>query len=630
VVLGKDTQESLPGGTAFNAPGGWSIAMDGARALLTGPEPDLHVTIVESTIANADEAVQAAWTALHPDFKRPVKVVQPRPGRHGWEEQKNYDYETSPNERMIVFARALRHKAAWTMALIESGEAAFERRLSQVRRVGDSLRPEGYTRESFAGKTAHKLDAERIKHITDFLDHAREQAGIPGVALALVQDGKVVYEGGLGVRDLDKPAKVDAHTAFIVASNTKAMTTLMLAKLVDEKKLTWDTPVVQVLPGFKLGDADTTKQVLVKHLICACTGMPRQDYEWLFQFSESTPQTAMGSLATMHPTTKFGETFQYSNLMAAAGGYVGGHVAYPKKELGAAYDEAMQTRVFGPLGMTETTFDFKRAMRGDHATAYEDDEDGKTAPAIMDVNLGVIPVRPAGGAWSTVHDIAKMVMMELADGKLASGKQFLSKENLLARREPQVPMGEFATYGMGLMVDNEWGVPVVHHGGDMLGYHSDMFWFPEAGVGGVILTNGKGWLIRRALIRKTLEELYDGRPEAAEDAAAAIEQSKADVGAERKRLTVPPDPAVVAKLAKKYTSVALGDVDLRTDGPRMLLDVGEWKSPLATRKNDDGTTSLVTTGPGIKDVNLVVGEQHGKRTLVLRDRQHEYTFVEAP
>ena len=628
-ALSANTPESTRGGASFNAPGGWTLQKSGAdsQALLTGPEPDLLVAVVDATAAAPDDAVAEAWKATVPDFKRPPKLVQPRPGRHGWEEKREYQYETSANEKLYLGATALRHKSAWTVFLLKSGTAALERWAAQVRLIDDSLRPQGYTPESFAGKTAHKLDAGGIKKITDAMDRLREQAGIPGIGLALVQDGKVVFEGGLGVKELGKPAKVDAHTAFIIASNTKALTTLMLAKLVDQQKFTWETPVTTVYPDFKLGDPDTTRQVLIKHLICACTGMPRQDMEWLFEYKDATPASRLSILGTMQPTTKFGETFQYSNLMAAAAGFIGGQIANPKKEAGAAFDQAMQELVFNPLEMTETTFDFSRALKANHATAYEEDVDGKTALALFDVNRAIISARPAGGAWSTPHDMTKYVLMELGKGQLPGGKRLMSEEALLARRKPQVAMGEFQTYGMGLVVDNEWGVPVVHHGGDMIGYHSDMFWLPEAGVGGVFLTNGPGWLIRRAFIRKTLEVLFDGLQEGEEDAAASIAQHKAELAAERKRLVVPPDPELVSKLVGRYQNAALGALAVAADG---TLDVGEWKSPVASRKNDAGTSSLVTIAPGADGIEFVASEREGKRALIIRDMQHEYVFLESP
>ena len=630
VALAADTPRSTPAGATFTAPAGWTIAASGGRALLTGPEPDLRVVVADSAAASADEAVASAWRTLHPDFKRPLILTQGHPGRHGWEQRVDYDYETSPNEKLIVWARALRKGKAWTVVLVHGGEASYEKRLASVRRVGDSLRPEGYVRESFAGKTAHKLDAERSRQIIDAVDKARELAAIPGVGLALVQDGKVVYEGGLGIRELGKPAKVDAHTRFMIASNTKALTTLLLAKLVDEGKLGWETPVTKVFPSFKLGDADTTRQVLVKHLVCACTGLPRQDFEWLFGFHKQTPRSAMELLGTMQPTTKFGETFQYSNPLAAAAGFIAGSTLYPKKELGAAYDEAMSSRVFAPLGMTDTTLDFERGRQGNSALAHEADVDGKMALTATVLNRATTPVRPAGAAWSTVHDLAKYVAMELANGKLPNGKPYVSEDALLARRTPQVPIGEFATYGMGLMVDKEWGLPVVHHGGDVTGFHSDMFWIPDAGVGGVILTNGPGFLIRRAFIRKTLEVLFDGQPEADEDAAASIAEFKASIAVERARLTIPPDPSVTAKLAKRYTNAALGDVVVLSEGSSVSFDFGAWKSPMATRKNDDGTVSMVTIAPGVDGIPFVIDGRDGKRALFVRDRQHEYVFTERP
>src|SRR5215813_14096274 len=93
----------------------------------------------------------------------------------------------------------------------------------------------------------------------------------------------------------------------------------------------------------------------IEHLICACTGMPRQDMEWLFEGGRGTPSSSFDLLATMKPTTKFGEVFQYSNLMASAAGYIGGHLYAPKLEVGSAYDKAMREQIFTPLGMRETT-----------------------------------------------------------------------------------------------------------------------------------------------------------------------------------------------------------------------------------------------------------------------------------
>jgi CubicO group peptidase (beta-lactamase class C family) len=259
------------------------------------------------------------------------------------------------------------------------------------------LRPKGYQRESFAGRKAQSLDAAHIAQLKAFVESSMQELGIPGASMALIDGGKVVYEGGFGVRELSKPERVDENTLFMAASNTKGMTTLLLSELVDEKKLRWDQPVIDVYPSFKLGDAETTKKVLVKNLICACTGLPRQDMEWLFEFKNATPESTLVLLGTMQPTSKFGEVFQYSNLMAAAAGYIGAHVVDPNHELGAAYDQAMQQRIFDPLGMKSTTFDYARALAGDHASPHADDVDGKpTWPAWRSITRSSRPVPLVG------------------------------------------------------------------------------------------------------------------------------------------------------------------------------------------------------------------------------------------
>ncbi len=402
------------------------------------------------------------------------------------------------------------------------------------------------------------------------------------------------------------------------------MTTLMLAKLVDAKKLTWDTPAVSVWPSFKLGDADVTKQVLIKHLICACTGMPRQDLEWLFEFDGVTPENAMTVLATMKPTSGFGELFQYSNPMAAAAGYLGGHVAYPDLEIGAAYDKAMQELVFDPLGMKSTTEDFAKAQTGDFATAHAPNIDGKPALAEGRTNLSIIPVRPAGGAWSSVNDVMKYVVMEIGEGKLPDGTRYISKDALLARRDPQVVVGTDITYGMGLFVNTQYGTPVVHHGGDMIGFHSDMMWLPEHNVGAVILTNGDpGWLIRSVFRRKLLEVLFDGDPEADGQIAASAKTFFEEMAAERKLLTVPADATAASKLAATYAQPSVGSIVVSKKGAATIFDFGEFSSEMASRKNPDGTISFITIVPGFNGLEFVVGDN----TLTLRDAQHEYVYT---
>jgi hypothetical protein len=202
----------------------------------------------------------------------------------------------------------------------------------------------------------------------------------------------------------------------------------------------------------------------------------------------------------------------------------------------------------------------------------------------------------------------------------------------MERRRPNVIVGEDVTYGMGLMADTRWGVTVIHHGGDLAGYHSDMMWLPDYGVGAVILTNSDpGYAIRGPLMRKLLEVLFDGKPLAEAQLRAGAEQIEADRRKTRERLGVPADRSVVTKLAAHYANDALGSLYLVRNGKALEARAGrnEWRSEVATRKNDDGTISLITISPTLQGFEFVVGEKDGKRTLTTRDAQHEYVYTEA-
>jgi CubicO group peptidase (beta-lactamase class C family) len=626
--LTADVSKTTVLGNAFVAPKDWTIRVKGDATILEAPEGDSWVALVDVRAKTAEEALAAAWKICKPDAKWPVKVTKDLPDRDGWSHRRAYEYLTSPNERRRVNALVLYSGTSWTVVVEDMADAVGEKRGSQVALALGRLLPKGYSRESFAGKKANVLDQARIAELGRFIEQGEKELGVPGVSLGLVQDGKLIFADGFGVKELNGSERPDGDTLFMVASNTKAMTTLLLAKLVEEHRMTWDTPVTQLMPSFRLGDAETTRSVRVKHLICACTGMPRQDLEWIFDYGKMTPASTLALLGTMQPTSKFGELFQYSNLMAAAAGYTGAFVLYPQTELGAAYDRAMQTYVFDPLQMTSTTFDSHRALAANHAGSHSQDVDSRTAKAMTAINDAIIPARPAGGAWSSVRDMLKYVSMELAEGRLPDGSTYISKEPLLARHAPQVYIGKDESYGMGLMVDKTYGVAVVHHGGDLTGYHSDMIWLPEQNVGAVILTNGDpGWLIRNRFRRKLLELLFDGHSEADAGLAADGKNYFSELAAERKLLTIPADANESAKLAKHYGNASLGDITVGRSGSATVFDFGEWKSEVGSRKNPDGTISFITTVPGAMGLEFVVGSG-AKQTLTIRDAQHEYVFEE--
>ena len=613
-------------------PEGWTVVRDGGTVAITAPEGDATIALVAiPSAANGEEAVAQAWARFDPAFDRVVRLAVDQPDRDGWTDTKVVNYETSPAEKLVLQGVALKSADGWTAILVRGAQATFAKRGGQLGQMLGSLRPKSFAKESFAGKTAHKLDDLRILQIKDFVATSMDQLGVPGVGLALIQDGRIVWEGGLGVKEAGTTALVDENTQFMIASNTKGMATLLLSTLVDEGRLKWDQPVTEVYPEFRLGSDETTAKTLVRHLVCACTGLPRKDMEWIFNTRPDTPaKNAFEQLSATEPTSGFGEVFQYNNLMASAAGYVGAHIVHPDMELGAAFKSAMKERIFGPLGMTRTTFDTAEVMKGNWAKPHDFDIEDRIAPAAMDLNLAMEPFLPAGGAWSTAHDMALYVINELEEGVLPNGGRLVSAESLLARRAHNVPTGEASWYGMGLFDDQTYGVSVIQHGGSLVGYKSNWFAVPAADAAVVILTNsdaGQGLL--GSLSRRFLEVLYDGKPEAAENVASLVERRDIALAKFRSEIDNPGNPEVLGSLADRYANAALGPLTVRREDGRTYLQSTTIASEVTTKKNEDGTYSIVMISPGLRGSGILVGSKDGKRTLTLDDGQHEYVWVEA-
>jgi hypothetical protein len=168
---------------------------------------------------------------------------------------------------------------------------------------------------------------------------------------------------------------------------------------------------------------------------------------------------------------------------------------------------------------------------------------------------------------------------------------------------------------MGLEVYGRWGIPIVHHGGSMFGYKSDWMAIPDADVGAVLLTNAdNGGMLLYPFRRRLVEVLYDGKPEAAGDLASAAQNYHTYMSKERQRLILPASADEAAKLAAHYANEALGNIAVEHQGANTIFRFDGWQSTVASRKNDGFT--------------FVRAERNAKRSLVVRDAQHEYVFTE--
>jgi CubicO group peptidase (beta-lactamase class C family) len=529
-------------------------------------------------------------------------------------------YDTPAAESRDVFAYARRKGEITYVAILEGTVAGLDRRGAQIGTALGSFRAPGVEEESFAGKKPHALDKARLEAFAKFVDDARAKTKVPGVGLAVVQGNEIVLERGLGGRAFGKEEAVTPSTLFMIGSITKPLTSLMMAKLVDEGRFTWDTPVTELSPTFALGDAAATKKLAMRHTVCACTGLPRQDMIFFFGFGKATPESRVGEMKKLSPTTAFGETFQYSNLMVTAGGFVAAHAADPKKGLGAAYDATMQSRVLDPIGMKSSTFDFAVAQKRDHARPH-------SMTTVLDVRAlpesaeAWIPnIRPAGGLWSSAHDMARWVAVEIGEGRTIEGKQVVSAANLRERYKPMVRASDNQSYGLAVMVEKYAGVDVVWHNGGTLGFNTLSLWLPEQKVGLVVLTNMNGaGAFLNAVRRRFFETLFDAKDEAASTLEYALEKKKKVFDAEFGKLESPPEPAFMTKLAGTWENAQLGRITLKGD----VLETDEWKSKVARRKEADGGDKIVLVDPPWVGFDFIVAKDG---TLVLDLGQEKYVF----
>ena len=241
-----------------------------------------------------------------------------------------------------------------------------------------------------------------------------------------------------------------------------------------------------------------------------------------------------------------------------------------------------------------------------------------------------MPLRPAGGVWTSAHDLSKYVQMELAKGVLPNGKRLVSEENLLARRVPQVLVGEDVTYGMGLIVDTQLGHPgrAPRRRPRRLPERHDVAARARRRRRDPHELRRRR-LLRGPFLRRLLEVLFDGKPEAG---GAARGRRRAEEGRHRQGARAPRRPGRrgrgrQARAALRERGARRADGE-EAAGGAVVFDFGEWQSAVASRKNDDGTISFITIDPTIDGFEFVVADTDGKRALVIRDAQHEYVFTE--
>lgn len=332
----------------------------------------------------------------------------------------------------------------------------------------------------------------------------------PGMAIAIVHGDSVVFARGYGLREVGTTNRVDEHTRFAIGSTTKAMTVMGLAMLVEEGKLRFDDRIVDHIPEFQLSDPWVTREVTVRDLLLHRTGLPGTDAMWTrFAFS---PAEMLRRVRYIKPTASFRTEWQYQNVMYGA---VAGTLL--ERVSGMKWADFLRTRIFAPLGMTETeplvagilskpNVAVPHALRNDTARV---------------ARLGnTDSIAPAGSVWSSVSDMSKWMRFILDSGRVGS-KRLVSAATFREIVTPQIraPFEEYPalelsrpssfSYGLGWFIQDYRGQTVWMHTGSISGMSAIIGLLPEKHMGVYVLLNLDHVELRHALMYQSFD-LYIG------------------------------------------------------------------------------------------------------------------------
>jgi len=405
------------------------------------------------------------------------------------------------------------------------------------------------------------------------VERAMKELHVPGAAIGVIEDGKVVLAKGYGVREIGKPGMVDADTLFDIGSMTKSFTAVTVAAMVDDGKLKWDVPVVQYIPWFRLYDPVATELITPRDLLTHRSGLPRHDFIRMSTYL--TREELMHRLRYLEPSRSFRDVFQYNNLTYTAAGYLAGQVN------GSTWEELVKQRIFLPLGMTHSStsaVDLQRSSNFAHPHSYED---GKivTVPIYDYQKFGV---GPNGAVNSSVNDMLKYLEFHL-DGGTAGGKQVISAAQMKELHAPVTVLepnmaaatGAYA-YALGWMTGSYHGHSFLEHGGSINGFTSDMILFPDSRIGIVVLNN-RGTALPQIITKDLRDRLLGvNSHDYLADNLAAQAKFEHQVSDEKKAMEagrIPDAKATLplSKYAGTYFHPAYGKIHVIQDGNNLTV-----------------------------------------------------------
>ena len=427
---------------------------------------------------------------------------------------------------------------------------------------------------------AYNLDADVARSMKTF--------DVPGMAIAIVKDGKVVAARGFGVRKLGDSTPVDGKTLFEVASNSKVFTAVALALLVDEGKLAWDDPVTKHLPDFQMYDAYVTREMTIRDLLVhrSGLGLGAGDLLW-WPTTTFTTDEIIHKLRFIKPATSFRSAYAYDNLLYIVAGKI---IA---QKSGKSWGETVRERILKPVGMATSTTSLAENAGNPNVAHAHSKINGKISA------VKAVPADNAVGAVglnTNAEDIARWMTVLMDDGVI--GKDAAGKEQRLfsakQAREiftPVTPMKigdgspklaatrpNFFSYALGLQVRDYKGRKVAMHGGALLGFYSRVVMVPEEKLGIAILTNAESGGSMTSLQYRILDHYLGAAPsdwiklidEVEEEGRAKDKAAQAKANTTRAAKSSPSLP--LASYDGEYEDAWYGKVAIKQVGNKRVMN----------------------------------------------------------
>jgi CubicO group peptidase (beta-lactamase class C family) len=413
------------------------------------------------------------------------------------------------------------------------------------------------------------------KFIADSLDSyiTREMKkwNIPGVAVSIVKNGKIIYIKGFGVRDVEKKDKVDENTLFMIASNTKAYTATAICLLDYQKRLSLKDKITKWMPDFKLYDELATREVTIRDMLCHRIGFQTFQSDFLNWGCNLSRKEVIFNMRNVKPEYSFRSRYGYCNACFVTAGEIIPIVT------DTSWDDFLKFNIFQPLKMNRTTTRQSGIISDNNAAKAYTIFDGKLTVLAYDSidNLG-----PCGSINSSVKDISNWIIMQLDSGRF-EGKQILPFDVLSKTRisntivrdqnNPMFKSKHFQTYGLGWYLEDYEGRKIISHDGGADGFVTNTTLIPEENFGFTILTNTDANSFYTALRDqltdaafnlpyRNLSEIYFS-----ENEKSVAQQNLAIKVLWEKALKNPKPPFDLKSYTGKYSNEVYGEIEIKSE-----------------------------------------------------------------